>query len=156
MSFISRRSIAAIAIATVATFPIVASTAEARTTQADRPAHSQSKHVKKFHAKFVLSGRVTAVSENSITVTVKGGNLKKRVRGTDLVLGVTATTKITVEDVQKALADVLVGDRVNVKGTRTRTDGVITYAANRVHVKHSKTKSESAPASTPTATPVTS
>jgi hypothetical protein len=152
MSFISRRAIAAVAIATVATFPVIASAAQAATTPT-KAAHSNSKPAKKFHAKFVLTGRVKAAGENSVTVTVKGGNLKKDVRGTDVVVAVDETTKITIGDDVKTLADVLVGDRVSVKGSRARIEGSTTYTAKRVHAKHPAVTTDSPPA--PTASAVT-
>lgn len=165
MSLFSRRTIAALAIASVAAFPAVASagTAHAHTTHVKKASHSHKTHVKKaahsqktrvkkFHAKFVLVGKVKAVDENSVTVTVKGGNLKKGLRGTDVVVAVTETTKVTVDDAQKTLADIAVGDRVAVKGTRARAEGGVTYTAKRVHVKDAETDSVSTPAPA-TATP---
>ena len=149
MSFSFRRSASAVVIAAVAAFPLAGSVAEASTGHAPKASKSQHvKHAKKFHAKFVLVGRVTAVSESGITVTVKGGNLKKGLRGKEVVLAVNETTKITVGDVQKTLADVVVGDRVAVKGKRAQVEGAVTYTAIRIHVKHAK-----APKSTPTPTP---
>lgn len=153
MTLFTRRTIAAVAVASVMSFPLIASPAVAGTGHEHKAAHSQaahkhSKHVKKFHAKFVVVGKVKAVSADSITVTVKGGNLKKAVRGTDVVVAVNADTKITADDVQKTLADVAVGDRVAVKGTRAKVDGVVTYTAKRVQVKDADTDS-----STSTTTP---
>ncbi len=155
MSFFSRRTIAAVAIATVATFPLLGSPAEAHSTHAKKTSHSHKVHTKKFHAKFVLVGRVKAVSESGITVTVKGGNLKKALRHTDVTVDVTETTKITVKDELKTLADVVAGDRVTVKGTRARTDGAVTYTAERVHVKHAAKAEKPVATETPTPTETT-
>ena len=152
MSLFSRRTIAALAIATVATFPVVGSAAHAATGHGKKTANSHSQHTKKFHASFVLIGKVKAVGDSGVTVTVKGGNLKKALRGTDVVVAVNDTTKITVKDAPKTLADITVGDRVAVKGSRTRVESATTYTAKRVHVKHPRVKTESEPVATATPT----
>lgn len=162
MSLFSRRTVAALAIASVAAFPMVASasSAQAHSTHVKKSSHSHKAHAekssrnhkeraKKFHARFVLVGTVKAVAGDSVTVTVKGGNLKKGLRGTDVTVAVNETTKITADDAQKTIADVAVGDRVAVKGTRARAEGVTTYTAKRVHVKDAETtgtETESTPA----------
>lgn len=77
---------------------------------------------------YSLSGTVTAVGADSITLTVVRGNKAARAyKGQTVTLNITATTllyKRTAdrELVTAALADFAAGDRVNSSGTLDRSD----------------------------------
>jgi sRNA-binding protein len=106
---------------------------------------AKSKGKKVGHSKltFVHAGKVTAVDTTASTVSfvVRGGQVKA-LRGCTIVVNVPATAKIMRNDAVATLADIAVGDHVNVKGTLAKdaTTGDITYTATRV--------AASAPAST--------
>jgi len=92
---------------------------------------------KKGHSKltFVHAGKVTAVDTTAGTVSfvVRGGSVKA-LRGCTITVVVPTTAKIHRNDATATLADVVVGDHVNVKGTiaKDATTGDITYTASRV------------------------
>ena len=86
-----------------------------------------AKAAKPAKAQFVHAGTVTAVSPTSVTFTVHGGR-DKALRGKPLTVVVTATTKVTRGDAAATIASVVVGDHVNVKGTKA---GAV-YTATRV------------------------
>lgn len=100
-------------------------------------AAAKAKGKKKGHSKpaFVHGGKVTAVDVEASTLTfvVRGGQ-NKALRGCTLTVVVTEATKINRDDAPATLADVVTGDRVNVKGTLARdtTTGDVTYTATRV------------------------
>jgi len=83
---------------------------------------------------FVHAGRVTAVDTTGKTVSfvVRGGQ-NKAIRGCVLTVLVTDTTKIRRNDNASTLADIQVGDHVNVKGTSARGEGDnVVYTAKRI------------------------
>jgi hypothetical protein len=162
MTFISRRGVAAVALASALALPAVATPAEAASHGA-RAAHSHSKHVAEAEhhkhaahakrvkkAKFVVVGLVKAVDATGVTVTVKGSNVRS-LRGTDVVVTVPTTVRVKVDGKRSTLAEVAVGDRVAVKGVRTLSGDVTTYTAKKVYAKHPV-----ATTTTETTTPVTS
>ena len=98
---------------------------------------NKGKAKKKGHKKatFVHAGKVASVDAEAGTLsfTVRGGQ-NKALRGCVLTVVVNADTKIVRNDAAATLADVVVGDHVNVKGTSAKpadsTD--VTYTAKRV------------------------
>lgn len=83
---------------------------------------------------FVHAGRVTAVDTTAKTVSfiVRGGQ-NKSIRGCVITVLVTDTTKIRRNDNASTLADIKVGDHVNVKGTSARGEGdSVIYTAKRI------------------------
>lgn len=81
------------------------------------------------HNKFVRAGTVSAVDATAGTITfIVHGGRDKMMRDKPLTVLVTTTTKIRRNGVDAKLSEVLVGDRVKVKGTKK--DGV--YTAIRV------------------------
>jgi hypothetical protein len=113
--------------------------------KAYKNAAKKAKKAKKVKSTFVNGGRVTGVTATTLTFHVKGGP-DKCLRDTDLTVTVTPTTKITRGHVVvPALGAVLVGDHVNVKGTKSAVINVGTlYTATRI----------AAEAPTPVVTPV--
>lgn len=95
--------------------------------------------IKKNANKFVNAGTVTAVNAaaGTITFTVQGGR-DKALRGNPLTVLVTATTKIHRGEAVATLASVLVGDHVNVKGTKA---GAV-YTATRVSASAAEVESD--------------
>ena len=95
--------------------------------------------IKKNANKFVNAGTVTAVNAaaGTITFTVQGGR-DKALRGKPLTVLVTATTKIHRGEAVATLASVLVGDHVNVKGTKAGT----VYTATRVAASAAEVESD--------------
>lgn len=95
--------------------------------------------VKKNLNAFVSAGTVTAVNvaAGTITFTVQGGR-DKALRGKPLTVLVTATTKIHRGEAVATLATVLVGDHVNVKGTKAGT----VYTATRVAASAAEVESD--------------
>lgn len=83
----------------------------------------------KVRDKFVHAGTVTGVdlAAGTVTLTVHGGR-DKALRGKPLTVKTTATTKVTRGDAVATLAAVVVGDHVNVKGTKAGS----AYVATRV------------------------
>jgi len=98
---------------------------------------AQSKGKKKGHNRltFVHAGRVTAVDTTAGTVSfvVRGGQVKA-LRGCTITVVVPATAKIHRDDATATLADIAVGDHVNVKGTLAKDalTSEVTYTASRV------------------------
>ena len=105
---------------------------------------AKAKGKKKGHSKpaFVHAGKVTAVGTSTLTFVVRGGQVKA-LRGCTLTVEVNADTKINRNDAAATLADVVVGDHVNVKGKTTRdaVSGDVTYTATRVSAGSAKTTS---------------
>ncbi|MEP7054441.1 MAG: hypothetical protein ABI912_04265 [Actinomycetota bacterium] len=112
---------AAVANATEPNHGTTTSTAAKAKTNHGETKSAEAKH--KRHHKLVLAGTVTAVSPTSITFTVHGGRYKA-LRGTSVSAVVTATTKVSRNDADSAIASVKVGDHVNVK--TIKTDAVTT------------------------------
>lgn len=109
-----------------------------KVNKANAKAHdAKSKGKKKGHSKpaFVHGGKVTAVNspEGTITFVVRGGQVKA-LRGCTLNVVVPAGAKINRNETTATLADIAVGDHVNVKGSTTRDadTGAVTYTATRV------------------------
>jgi hypothetical protein len=98
---------------------------------------AKSKGKKKGHSKltFVHAGKVTAVdtTAGSVSLVVRGGQVKA-LRGCTITVLVPATAKVNRNHAAVTLADVAVGDHVNVKGTLAKdaTTGHVTYTASRV------------------------
>lgn len=98
---------------------------------------AKSKGKKVGHAKlsFVHGGKVTAVDATAGTVSfvVHGGQVKA-LRGCTITVSVPSTAKILRNDATATLADIVVGDHVNVKGTiaQDATTHAIAYTATRV------------------------
>lgn len=116
----------------------------ATTSTAAKASHKPEHPVKPAKAKhernrFVNAGTVTAVdaTAGTLTFTVQGGR-DKALRGKPLTVLVTATTKIHRNDADAKLTDVVVGDHVNVKGTKK--DGV--YTATRVAASKAETETD--------------
>jgi len=81
----------------------------------------------KTNDKFVVSGAVKTVGTDSLTVTVSSANKKaKDKKGQDLAIKIASSTIIEKADLTITLADVKVGDEVQVKGTVT--DDIYTAA----------------------------
>jgi hypothetical protein len=99
-----------------------------------RAAHSKGKKVGHTKLKFVHAGKVTAVDTTAGTVSfvVRGGQVKA-LRGCTIVVNVPATAKIMRNHATATLADIAVGDHVNVKGTvaKNATTGEVTSTATR-------------------------
>jgi hypothetical protein len=97
-------------------------------------AHNKGK--KKGHAKltFVHAGTVKSVDavNGTLSFVVRGGQVKA-LRGCMITVAVPDTAKVKRGDAAATLADVVVGDHVNVKGTLGKDDaGVVSYTATRV------------------------
>lgn len=100
--------------------------------KAYKKAAKKAKKAKKVKSTFVNGGWVTGVTATTLTFHVKGGP-DKCLRNTDLTVTVTDTTKITKNDAVVPLSEVLVGDHVNVKGTKATVVDVGTqYTATRI------------------------
>ena len=102
---------------------------------ADNPGHgsgqsaTHANHGKsKMH--FTANGKVTAVDTDSFTMHVKGGS--KDLHGTDVTVTVTDTTKMRRDGAKATVADLQVGDRVNVVGARG-SDGTLTARHVNAH-----------------------
>jgi hypothetical protein len=65
---------------------------------------------------FTANGKVTEVSDTGFTMHVKGGS--RDLHGTDVTITVTDATKMRRNGDRAAVADLQVGDRVNVHGAR--------------------------------------
>lgn len=90
------------------------------TAKAFKKAAKKAKKEKKVKTSFVNAGWVTtAVTPTALTFTVKGGP-DKCLRGTDLTVVITDTTKIMKDDVVVPATSIAVGDHVNVKGTKAK------------------------------------
>ncbi|WP_337059791.1 hypothetical protein [Kineococcus sp. G2] len=96
----------------------------------------------------VVHGTVSAVdaTAGTLTITVRGGRDKK-LRGTEFTVTVAEGAKVVRDDAPAELAEITVGDRVNVKGTRG-TDGPV---ATRISAGSGEDGGE--PTETPTAEP---
>jgi hypothetical protein len=117
-----------------------------------KPAHPKPAHPKPGRTQFVAAGRLVSVdpAAGTLTFTVHGGR-DKALRGHTLTVTVTAATRIRRNATGAALTDLLPGDHLNVKGTKTGT----TYTATRVSAEATNTPdpTPSSPAPTTTATP---
>jgi len=96
---------------------------------------AQSKGKKVGHNKltFVHAGKVTGVDTNlgTISFVVRGGQVKA-IRGCIIDVNVPATAKIKRNDATATLADIKIGDHVNVKGTLAKDGTTFIYTATRV------------------------
>lgn len=109
------------------------------TAKAFKKAAKKAKHEKKVKTSFVNAGWVTtAVTSTSLTFKAKGGP-DKCLRGTDLTVVITDTTKIMKGDVVVPATAIAVGDHVNVKGTKAKlvqsgdlVSGGSLYTATRI------------------------
>ncbi len=103
---------------------------------------SHSHKAKKVRTAFRLHGTVAAVdtAAGTLTFTVKGGR-DKALRRTAVTVTVASNAKVTRDDAVVTLADVVAGDRVNVKGNKV--DGV--YTAYRVAASSPETETGSDP-----------
>jgi hypothetical protein len=93
--------------------------APAATAFAGSTTHGQSStHANQGKSKthFTANGKVTAVDDAGFTMHVKGGS--KDLHGTDVTVAVTDTTKMRRNGDKATVADLQVGDRVNVHGAR--------------------------------------
>ena len=79
---------------------------------------------------FTANGRVTAVDDTSFTMHVKGGS--KDLHGTDVTVTVADTTKMRRNGHKATVADLQVGDKVNVHGARG-DDGTFTARHVNAH-----------------------
>ena len=86
--------------------------------------------------KFVLTGVVTAVDSQSVTLDVKGGNTKS-VKGMDVQVNVAADASIKRNDLDATLAEVLADDHVMLQGyvvgdvftaVKVRAEGIVSPA----------------------------
>lgn len=134
------------AVAANASEPTKGATKAAEAKAAHKPEHPAKPAKAKAKAKakhehnlFVNAGTVTAVdaTAGTLTFTVRGGR-DKALRGKPLTVTVTATTKIRRNDADAKLAAVVVGDHVNVKGTKKA--GV--YTATRIAASKAGTEHE--------------
>ena len=128
------------AVAANASEPTKGATKATEAKAAHKPEHrAKPTEAKHEHNRFVNAGTVTAVdtTAGTITFTVRGGR-EKSLRGKSLTVVVTASTKIRRHDADAKLVDVIVGDHVNVKGTKK--DGV--YTATRVSASKAKADTE--------------
>jgi hypothetical protein len=117
-----------------------------------KPDHPKPAHPKPGRTQFVAAGRLVSVdpAAGTLTVTVHGGR-EKALRGHTLTVTVTAATRIRRNATGAALTDLLPGDHLNVKGTKTAT----TYTATRISAEATDTPepTPSSPVPTTTATP---
>ena len=105
--------------------------APAATAFASKPADgASSTHTNQSKSHFTANGKVTAVSDTSFTMHVKGGS--KDLHGTDVTVTVTDTTKMRRNGAKATVADLQVGDKVNVHGARG-TDGTFTARHVNAH-----------------------
>ena len=107
--------------------------APAATAFASKPADDQSStHVNQGKSKthFTANGKVTAVDATSFTMHVKGGS--KDLHGTDVTVTVSDTTKMRRNGAKATVADLQVGDKVNVHGARN-ADGTFTARHVNAH-----------------------
>ena len=107
--------------------------APAATAFAAKPADGQtSTHVNHGKSKthFTANGKVTAVDATSFTMHVKGGS--KDLHGTDVTVTVSDTTKMRRDGAKATVADLQVGDKVNVHGARG-SDGTFTARHVNAH-----------------------
>jgi hypothetical protein len=96
--------------------PALAAPAFAATSHSAAASHHKGKPAKtKFAAVGTLAGVDAAAG--SITMTVKGGN--KDLRGSTLTLSVAPGARIRRDDNAATLAELQVGDKVAVAGTRS-------------------------------------
>ena len=84
----------------------------------------------KAHSHFTANGKVTAVDGDSFTFHAKGGS--KDLHGTDVTVTVTDATKMRRDGAKATVADLQVGDRVNVNGSRGE-DGTLTAKHVNAH-----------------------
>ena len=84
----------------------------------------------KAHSHFTANGKVTAVDGDSFTFHAKGGS--KDLHGTDVTVTVTDATKMRRDGAKATVADLQVGDRVNVNGSRAE-DGSLTARHVNAH-----------------------
>jgi len=104
--------------------------APAATAFADNPGHGHSGTHGKSHGHFTANGKVTAVDADSFTFHAKGGS--KDLHGTDVTVTVTDATKMRRDGAKATVADLQVGDRVNVNGWRNE-DGSLTARHVNAH-----------------------
>lgn len=107
--------------------------APAATAFASNPGHGQSGthgNHGKSHSHFTANGKVTAVDGDSFTFHAKGGS--KDLHGTDVTVTVTDATKMRRDGAKATVADLQVGDRVNVNGSRG-DDGSLTARHVNAH-----------------------
>lgn len=107
--------------------------APAATAFADSGSHGQaSTHANHGKSKthFTANGKVTAVDDTSFTMHVKGGS--KDLHGTDVTVTVTDATKMRRNGDKATVADLQVGDKVNVHGARG-DDGTFTARHVNAH-----------------------
>ncbi|WP_432506888.1 hypothetical protein [Kineococcus arenarius] len=100
----------------------------------------------------VVNGTVSAVdtAAATLTITVRGGR-DKELRGTEFTVAVAEGARIVRDDAPAELAEIAVGDHVNLKGTRG-TDGP---TATRVSADSGDEQDGDDPTATPTADPTT-
>jgi hypothetical protein len=82
----------------------------------------------KSHHHFTANGKVTAVDGDSFTFHAKGGS--KALHGTDVTVTVTDATKMRRNGAKATVADLQVGDRVNVNGWRADDDSLTARHVN--------------------------
>jgi hypothetical protein len=106
--------------------------------------HTKPAHTKPGRTQFVAAGRLVSVdpAASTLTLIVHGGR-DKALRGHTLTVTVTSATLIRRNDNGAALTDLLAGDHLNIKGTKTAT----TYTATRLSAEATDT-----PDPTPTPT----
>jgi hypothetical protein len=107
--------------------------APAATAFADNPGHGHGgTHANhgRSHSHFTANGKVTAVDADSFTFHAKGGS--RALHGTDVTVSVTDTTKMRRDGAKATVADLQVGDRVNVNGSRA-DDGSLTARHVNAH-----------------------
>jgi len=114
-----------------------------------KPAPTKPAHTKPGRTQFVAAGRLVSVDPagGTLTFTVHGGR-DKALRGHAITVTVTSATVIRRNDNGAALTDLLPGDHLNVKGTKSAT----AYTATRVSAEGAD-PTPSSPAPTATATP---
>lgn len=78
-------------------------------------------------ARFVATGTVVANADGVLTVAVEGGY--KDLHGTEQAIAVPETAKVTRDEAAATLDEVLPGDSVSVRGSRT-ADGLVATHVN--------------------------
>ncbi len=77
---------------------------------------------------FTANGKVTAVSDASFTMHVKGGS--KSLHGMDVTVALSDNAKVRRNGAKATLADLQVGDRVNAVGKRGEDDSLTARHVN--------------------------
>jgi hypothetical protein len=154
-----KRRAAVLALALSVTIPAATAATAAAKAQSHGAAVSAAAHAKnkgKAHKPplkpvrkaVVYAGTLTAVDSGASTLTlaVTGGN-DKSVRGTSLTITVPTSARVLCDDHAATLADLTVGDSVNVKAARTGTVTIV------VRVSAQSTEPDTDPTPEPTSTP---